>query len=85
MSFSAAPILDPLTQTVLALVMSEPATTEQVCQRMAEAGSMAPPSRISAALHALHKNGKVELRRHCNIKRPRLPVVQIWHLPGVGT
>ena len=72
--------LDPIQPLVLRLLRAHPGTTEEIRARLVEKGKSLSPTRLSAMLHDLHASKRIEIQRHCDIKQPRLPVRQEWHI-----
>lgn len=75
--------LDPLQCAVLDILRGGPATTEEIRSALLERGEAPSARRLSAVLHDLRLCGRLAIRRHCDVYRPRLPVRQEWHIVAV--
>lgn len=72
--------LDPLQALVLRLLRAQPSTTDELRERLVMEGEALPSKRLSAVLHDLRALGILEIRRHCDARKARLPVRQEWRV-----
>ena len=75
--------LDPLQSLVLRILRGKPATTEEIRGALAERGEAPSMRRLSAVLHDLRASGRLNIKRHCNVYKSRLPVRQEWRIAEV--